>query len=414
MNLGTQIGILVVKSVVWTLRRIDHHVLGSSALRTDEVFRDNPYPSFEAIRHGPIVRSLANRGWIVLGYEAVQEALRDPNLSNDLNNNPFYLRVARAASGGMPIPFVDNPPLLNLDPPAHTRLRHAVSRQLTRGYVASLSPLIERSCESLIERIALPGDLVANLAEPLPVQVIADILGTEDTGQLSHWSHRLTNALRIAEPTQVQDAAEAEASMRAFIAERLPDMLKRNPRGPIAQLADDPTVNERDLISTCVLLLTAGHETTTRLIANTTLMLHRYPKIRDGVVAGQVSIDDVIEEVLRFEPPVQMTLRFVRHATTIAGRSLKPGQLVLINFAAANRDRSVFENAEQFRPGRNQPHLSFGFGIHLCLGAAMARLETRIVMTQLLERFPNYILPGKINWGDNPFFRGPATLTFDA
>ena len=191
MSLATQIGIRVVKSVVWALRRIDHHVLGSSALRTDEAFREDPYPSFEAIRHGPIVRSLANRGWTVLGYKAAQEALRDPNLSNDLNNNPFYLRVARAASGGMPIPFVDDPPLLNLDPPAHTRLRQAVSRRLTRGYVASLSPSIERSCQNLIDQIAPPCDLVAALAEPLPVQVIADILGTEDTGQLSHWSHRL-------------------------------------------------------------------------------------------------------------------------------------------------------------------------------------------------------------------------------
>ena len=202
--------------------------------------------------------------------------------------------------------------------------------------------------------------------------------------------------------------------MRTFIAERLPDMLKRNPSGPIAQLAVDPAVNERDLISTCVLLLTAGHETTTRLIANTTLMLHRYPDVRDRLLAGQVSLDDVIDEVLRFEPPVQMTLRFVRHATTIAGRSLKPGQLVLINFAAANRDPCVFENAGEFRPGRNQPHLSFGFGIHLCLGAALARLETRIAMTQLLAKFPDYTLPEQINWGDNPFFRGPATLNFDA
>ncbi|MEE2914826.1 MAG: cytochrome P450 [Pseudomonadota bacterium] len=411
MSLTRRVGIPIVKGILWTLRRVDHYFLGSSALRSDADFRRDPYPSFEAIRHAPIVRSLANTGWIILGYEAVQEALRDTNLSNDLNNNPFYLRVARAASGGRPIPFVDNPPLLNLDPPAHTPLRRAISRRLTRGFVDALTPEIEDSARALVSRMVPPCDLIETLAEPLPVQVIADILGVHNTDQLAQWSHRMTNALRIAEADQVQDAADAEASMRCFVAKQLPDMLKINPESPISQLAQDPEVQERDVISTCVLLLTAGHETTTRLIANTIYILHDQRSVREAVVSGNLSLDNLIDEVLRLEPPVQMTLRFVRRRTTIAGRSLKPGQLVLINFAAANRDPAVFDNADRFEPGRNRPHLSFGYGIHLCLGAALAKLEARIAIKELLVTYPDFELHEPISWGNNQFFRGPETLT---
>ena len=106
-----------------------------------------------------------------------------------------------------------------------------------------------------------------------------------------------------------------------------------------------------------------------------------------------------------------MTLRFVRRRTTIAGRSLKPGQLVLINFAAANRDPAVFDNADRFEPGRNRPHLSFGYGIHLCLGAALAKLEARIAIKELLVTYPDFELHEPISWGNNQFFRGPETLT---
>ncbi len=399
---------------IWVLRRIDGKLLGSSALRSASEFRADPYPSWARIRHrGPVLRSLANRGWLVIGYREAQQVLRSPDFSNDLRQGRFISRLLRASTGGEPVPFLDNPPLLNQDPPAHTRLRRLVSSGFTKSYIDSLAPFIEQTVERLLGEVDKEHcDVISALAEPLPAIVIARMMGLPEAElpTLLDWSHKLTGATLIGSPGRVAAASRAEREMREYVS-TLIDERTAQPRDDFisqlvsAQQADDQ-LSRKEIIATCILLLAAGHETTTRLIGNGLYLLLTHPEALSQLRQTPALLSQAIEEMLRFEPPVQMTIRFARHATRIGTQSIRAGQMIVVSLGAANRDPEIFENPDDFDIRRTSTHLSFGYGIHLCLGLMLARLEARIVFRHLLAFERIALLDPLPAWQGNPFFRG--------
>lgn len=402
---------------MWVLRRVDRKFLGSSSRRPDDAFRMNPYPSFKSVqKRGPVLRSHANRGWVVTGFPEVQQALRSPHLSSDLRRNRFFLWLLQAATGDRPVPFIDNPPMLNQDPPNHTRLRKLVSSGFTNRYVQSLGPAIESTVNELLDAVSCRTsfDVIAALAEPLPGMIIADMMGVpaEHRHHFIEWSHNLLGATVIERPDLVEKAAVAEQEMHAYLTSLIAEKRKQPAEDFISLLvsahADNDSLSQDEMISTCILLLAAGHETTTRLIGNGLYTLITHPAQLEKLRADRTLMENAIEEMLRFEPPVQITLRFVAEDHDFHGARLKRGQMVLVNLAAANRDPRGNSNPDEFDITR-QPvsHVSFGYGIHMCLGLALARLEARLALGALLDRYSAFELTEAApTWQGNPFFRG--------
>jgi cytochrome P450 len=409
---------------MWLLRRFDRYVVGSTQLRSPQAFREDPYPSFEYIRSkGNIVRSHSNRGWLLVGYDEVQSVLRSPKVSSDLRRNKFFLWLLDAATGENPVPFIDNPPMLNQDPPNHTRLRKLASAGFTSRYIQSLEPRIESFVNQLLDKIGSHGqfDVIASLAEPLPAMVIAEMMGVPDSDRhrFIPWSHDLTGATIIDRPDLIERAAIAEQEMRVFLQHLIEE--KRHSPGDdfISRLvvaeADNDQLTRDEVISTCILLLSAGHETTTRLIGNGLYLLITHPEQFSKLRENLSLLPNAIEEMLRFEPPVQMTLRFVAEDHEFEGKKLKRGQMLMTNLAAANRDPKLFARPNEFDIERRDiRHVSFGYGIHLCLGLSLARLEARIAFKGLLDRFDAFALvQQEPTWQGNPFFRGLDQLNVE-
>lgn len=411
---------LIIKMLLgsmWVLRRFDHYVAGSSALRPDQDFRRDPYTSWELVRsNGPILRSYANRGWLVIGYNEAQEVLRDSNFSNDVRRNKFIFRLLEAATGDEPIPFVDNPPLLNQDPPNHTRLRKLASAGFTNRYIQSLEPVITRIVNQLLDEVAMYTrfDVIEALAEPLPALVIAEMMGVppDEREYFQQWSHDLTGATIISRPDLIAKATRAEQEMADYLGQLVEE--KREAPGDdfISKLVQAETERDQlgreEVISTCILLLSAGHETTTRLIGNGLYTLLQHPDQFERLRGDRSLMDNAIDEMLRYEPPVQMTIRFVIDDMLFHGRKLKAGHMVLVNFGAANRDARANPDPNKFDITRESiNHVSFGHGIHLCLGRYLARLEARVAFNILLDRFSVIRYADDVPaWQGNPFFRG--------
>lgn len=411
----------LVKILIGTmgmLRRVDHYVNGSAALRPDQDFRVDPYPSFEFMRpRGPVLRSFANRGWVVIGFDAARELLRDPNFSSDFRRNRFVHRILSAATGNEPVPFADNPPLLNLDPPDHTRLRKLVSPGFSNRYIQSLAPTITAFVNDLLAKVSNKGqiDVIDALASPLPAWVITEMMGVpaQERGRFLEWSHDLIGATILTRPDLIARASRAEQEMRTYFT----GLVAKKQLAPgddfISKLVSAETqldsLSREEVIATCILLLSAGHETTTRLIGNGLYTLLRHPQQLAKLRAQRELMEPAIEEMLRFEPPVQMTLRFVKQDTVFSGHKMKSGQMVMVNLAAANRDPEANVDPNTFNIERGEiNHLAFGHGIHHCLGMALARLEARIAFNALLDHCPemSYADDAIAPWQTNPFFRG--------
>lgn len=408
-------------STMWVLRRFDRRFTGSSSRRTDADFRRDPYPSFALFRdRAPVLRSHANQGWIVTGHPEVQDILRSQQVSSDLRRNRFFLWLLQAATGDRPVPFIDNPPLLNLDPPAHTRLRKLVGAGFTNRYIQSLAPMVQALVDQLLDALgdARTFDVIDSLAQPLPAMVIARMMGvpSEDYPRFIDWSHDLLSATIIERPDLIERAAIAEQHMRDYLV----DLVETKRQAPgddiisklIASYEGQDHLSRNEIIATCILLLAAGHETTTRLIGNGLYTLIRHPAQFRQLREDRHLLGNAIEEMLRFEPPVQITLRFVTENHVFHGNRFKRGQMIMANLAAANRDPRVFEAPDAFDITRQDTHhLSFGYGIHLCLGLSLARLEARIVFSALMDRFEHFeLVESEPAWQGNPFFRGLERL----
>jgi cytochrome P450 len=308
--------------------------------------------------------------------------------------------------------------LVFLDPPRHTRLRALVTRHFTARVVAGLRPRVDELAGELLAglRGRPSADLVAEFAAPLPVLVIGELLGVPP--ERRQWVRDCALALQQANTSRRGDPgrryAMAEAAAAELSAYFHGEVRRRRqrPRGDVMTALAGGELSADEIVATCVHLLTAGHETTTNLIAKATLALLRHPAVRDELRAGPALTDGAVDELIRFDPPVQMVSRWTYRDLTVSGRTVPRGSRVVAVLGSANRDPRRFADPDTLDihrdPGR---HAGFGMGIHFCLGAGLARLEAGIALSHLLRGLPGLALGDEPpRYADDLVFHGPERL----
>jgi cytochrome P450 len=334
--------------------------------------------------------------WVIGRYDEARAALVDPRLSKDVGRLTAIVRDQLEAAGeDTELSGMFFPHMLFADPPNHTRLRKLLAREFTPRRVAALQPRIERLTTELLDALPAdePVDLVERFAFLLPVTVICELLGipVEDREPFRGWTAALMHDRpEITLPASHATAAYFTELIAAKRAEPGEDLLSA-----LTVAADDgDRLSEEELLGTAFLLLVAGHETTTNLLGNAVrwLLSDRYTWQRLGSEPGLVA--GAVEEVLRFDSPVRMTTyRYTAEPVEIGGVTIPVGQIVLISLSSANRDFRRFDRADVLDLYRKAGgHLTFGHGIHYCLGASLARLEAEIALGQLIRRFPDACL----------------------
>lgn len=313
--------------------------------------------------------------WDVFGYPEVRTALSE--------HATFSSARAMGGAGS-----VIGDSLIATDPPRHRQLRSIVDRAFTPRAVQALGPRIAQLAEELLDRFTGPElDFVAAFAIPLPVLVIAELLGVpaRDRDDFKRWS----DAVITGDPSGMR---EMTAYFQHLIAQRRgAGATKADLLGALLTAEQDgQRLNERELLGFCVLLLVAGNETTTNLLGNTVQILSEQPEARALLAAEPTRWSGAIEESLRYRSPVQCIFRATTADTTLGGQALPAGSFLRVWIGSANRDGAVFPEAARFDPCRApNRHLAFGVGIHFCLGAPLARLEAQIALTALYRRFPD-------------------------
>lgn len=413
-----KMGDLVMAVLTW----IDYWFTGSVSAMTPEETLNDPFKHYNLLRdNGRFLRSHRNRGWMALGYDEVQLVLRDNRLGADLRKNAFLSKMIRMAADGRTVSFLDNPTMLNLDPPDHSRLRKLANHGFVHKSILSLEPRIVELVDQLLDDIDIAGDqfdIVEVLAKPLPVIVIAELLGLpkEDVPRFQELSHRFVGLTAIGNNELMNVGARAASELHDYFADVIASKRQTPGDDLISNLIEveeggDRLTNE-ELNSTCIVLLIAGHETTTHLIGNGMHLLLENPdelrKLRDDPSL----IPNAIEEMLRMEPPVQYTARTANEDLELAGRKIRKNQLVMAVIASANRDPARFDEPEIFNVSRQDlGHMAFGYGIHLCLGMTLARLESKVAFERLLSRFGRLDLAEqKIEFTPVPLNRGRQKL----
>ncbi len=380
----------------------------------DPALRADPYPLLRELREvSPLV--LADGRLVVAARHAeCAAALREPTASSERFRS--VLAPPGVKRGGLSF--------LVLDPPDHTRLRRLVSAAFTPRVVAGLRPRIGEIVDRLLMRVAEQGrtDVVADLAYPLPVQIISELLGVpaEDHERFRGWSAELARALdpQFADPDPARMAAgvaareEFERYFSGLIAVRR-DRPARDLLSLLIQAeSEGDKLTEEELLATCVLLLVAGHETTANLIANAILALLRHPDQLDLLRARPELVDNCVEETLRYDAPVQMTTRAARGVLPVGPVEVPDGGLALLLLAAAGRDPAVFPDPDRFDITRRAGgHLAFAAGSHFCLGAGLARLESAVALDAFARRVRDpRLLEPEVEYKANINLRGPARL----
>ncbi len=415
----------------WT-ERVRGLTLGTAELLTTGVifnplapgFRENPYPFYRKLRDtDPFHRSYPADGWVLARYDDVLGVLRDPRFGADEHNMSRYARVsAMLRRAGLPDPYEEGRgSMLRLDPPDHTRLRALVSKAFTGRSVERMRPRVEAILKELLEHRptgAGPMRLVHELGSPLPVRVIAEMLGVppEDHARFRHWSDEVVRSLGDSTLEDRHRSERAGRELSEYLA-AVCDARRRAPRDDLisalvaAEEAGD-RLSQKELLATLVLLLVAGNETTTNLISNAILALLRHPAELAKLRRDPARVPDALEELLRYDSPVQFTSRIAKENVELDGHRIRRGQQVVLLLGSANRDESAFAEADRLDLDRPTPrHLSFSHGLHFCLGAQLARLEASLALETLITRFPKLALPDQqIAWSDNTILRGPKEL----
>jgi cytochrome P450 len=383
----------------------------------------NPYPSYERLRsEDPVHWSPMMEVWVLTRYDDMVAVLTDNRWSADRRQtrNRFAAEaVRRQEEFG---PFGRTQTMLTSDPPLHTRLRRLVSKAFTPRMVEGLRPRVQEIVDELLDAVQGGGrmDVIRDLAYPLPVIVISEMLGVppEDRDRFKHWSDEIVGALNGPFATQeVLERARGSVNELATYMHGVIEERRREPRddlmsGLIAAEEQGQILSEDEMLATAMLLLVAGNETTTNLIGNGMLALLRNPEQMRLLRDDPSLIPTAVEELLRYDGPVQGTGRVATEPMEIDGRLVEPQQAVLCMLAAANRDPAQFERPDELDVTR-QPneHLAFGDGIHFCLGAPLARLEGQIAFQSLLERLPEPRLAAEeLHWGGTFILRGLTGL----
>jgi beta-dihydromenaquinone-9 omega-hydroxylase len=368
----------------------------------------DPYPWYRRLQaEAPLYHQDALGFWVLSRYEDVLAGAR-AHASLSSAEGIIYTR--------QPLPM-----MLTMDPPDHTRLRRIVARDFTPSVVAAWRPLVERLARDAVDRMLQEGttDAVAAVASPLPILVIAEILGVppEDYPRFRLWSDQIVESLALNDPNDIERATRTvdgilslQRYLTALVEER-----RRAPRGDLlsrlVQPREEGTLDDSEVFWFSLLLLVAGNETTTNLLGNVLHTLASEPAVWDELRAGPDLVPGTIEESLRHDSPVQGFFRTVLSPHVVQGTEIPAGDRVLLLYGAANRDLRRYDDPDAFRIDRNPAdHLGFGSGIHLCLGAHLARLEAGAVLTELARRFRRLEPAGEPVRGTNPILRGMSEL----
>jgi len=389
----------------------------------DPAHRANPYPLYRQLREsGPVLLPESNLS-VFAGFADCDEVLRHPaSCSDRLKSTAAQQSIA---GGAEPRPF-GTPGFLLLDPPDHSRLRKLVSKAFSPKVVRELEPGIAELVDGLLDKVADAGrlEVIGDLAYPLPVAVICRLLGVpvEDEPQFSWASALLAQGLDpfiafTGQSPGFEERMEAGLWLRGY----LRDLLRQRRAHPgddlmsglIAVEEAGDQLTEDEIVATCNLLLIAGHETTVNLIANGALAMLRHPGhwVALGQDSGRASA--IVEETLRYDPPVQLVSRIAGEDMSIGeqGVRIPKGDIMMLLLAAAHRDPAVTERPDDFDPTRDSVrHLAFGLGPHFCLGAPLARLEATVALSALTRRFPKARLDGDPTYKPNVTLRGMAGL----
>ncbi|MER7043950.1 cytochrome P450 [Streptomyces jumonjinensis] len=405
------------------------------------VFTADPYPAYERLRAGGRVHWFEPTGqWLVPHYADVSALLRDRRLGRTYLHRFTHEEFGRTPPPPEHEPFhtLNDNGILDLEAPDHPRIRRLVTKAFTPRTVAALEPTVRRLAAELVAKVkrAGGGDLLADVAEPLPVAVIAEMLGIphQDRGLLRPWSADICGMFELNPSDEtarraVTASQEFSAYLRGLIAERRAKPGEDLISALIAAHEDNEEVgpggsrqkggggrgagrlSEQEMISTCVLLLNAGHEATVNTTANGWWTLFRHPDQLAALRADHSLLPTAVEELMRYDTPLQMFERWVLDDIEIGGTVIPRGSELALLFGSANRDPARFDRPDTLDLSRAEnPHITFGAGIHFCLGAPLARLELAASFGELLREAPTMRLAGEPEWKPGYVIRGVREL----
>jgi cytochrome P450 len=380
----------------------------------DPAYLADPYPFLAALRELEPIHQSPLGIWMLFGYEEVFGLLRNPNLSVEDANISGGLHEMReqmlapieAEFGGEDRDRGERA-ILNIDPPDHTRIRKLVSKAFTVRRVEALRPRVQELVDDVLDRVAGTGtwDVIDELAFPLPFQVITELLGMPEGERdaIRDWSHALTKTLDpIISEDDMRAAFEASGALTTYLDEEVIPWKREHPAddvltGLVQAEEDGDSLSAAELRDQIVLLFIAGHETTVNLIGNGLQALLRHPDQLARWREDPGLDADAVDECLRYDAPVQLSRRVTLGDLSLGEHTLPAGTMIMTHLASANRDAAKWgPDADQFVIGRDDAnqHVSFGSGIHFCLGAALARLEAQVAMGSVIRRFPDLELAG--------------------
>lgn len=393
----------VVKRILLAWERLES---GVSYDLTSSAFIEDPYRTYEQLRRkDPVHRMRLIEAWALTRYEDVQDVLIDHKRFTNAERNYDYMQYRT---------------FLDLDPPDHTRLRGLVSKAFTPRAVRELGPRIQGLVDELLDAVAGKSriDLISDFAFPLPVIVIAEMLGVpaEDRARFREWSDDIALSVNpLLNSKQIERVQQATEELFDYF-EGIIEQRRQAPQNDmisalLAAEEEGDRLTHEELLSTLMLLLVAGNETTRNLIGNGMLALLKNPAQLQRLRDRPELLDSAINELLRYDSPVQIDSRNAIDDVKIGGKRIAAGQRILAIVGAANRDPQVFANPDELDIGRDEvSHLSFGRGIHYCLGSPLAILEGRMAFTSLLERFSSIRLASDPVFKDQIVLRGVEAL----
>lgn len=386
----------------------------------DPTFIQNPYPFYSKARAaGPLVYWEEYEMVMATRHSAVWQVLRDRNLGREVPKDLAPEIPERLA------PFYDLEAhsMLEADPPRHTRLRSLCTRAFTSGRIAPFTEVINQTIASLTAAFPdRPFDLIEHFARPLPIQVICRLLGvpTERADDLLDWSNAMVGMYQAGRTREMEDAAvNASIEMRAYVEEVIAERRKSLGDDLLSDLIsaeeEGARLSPAELVSTVILLLNAGHEATVHSLGNAIKTILETGTVKEAADAQGERTDRLVEEVLRFDPPLHIFHRIARKDTEVFGVSLARGQKIGSLLASANRDDRVYEDPDAFKPNRlAKQHMAFGAGLHFCIGAPLARLELSRALPALFKARPKMALTRTPQYAPVYHFHGLKALEVTA